>query len=740
MVGFDDDLLQLMDWLTGQHSCLQTIPIVGMGGIGKTTLARNVYDHLTIVQHFDFRAWVTISHNYTVHQILSELLAFLKKQERNENLEASSSDNHEGRLGEKLYKSLFGKRYLIVLDDIWSIKAWEQIKFYFPDNNSSSRIVITTRLSNVAIHFGSLRLDMNFLNQDQSWNLFCEKAFAGEGCPSELEGIGKRIVQKCRGLPLAIVVIGGLLGKSHKTQVHFENFGNDISSILSSTERDKHCLDILSLSYRHLPVHLKPCFLYMGIFKEDKEIRLSRLIKLWVAEGFLKPKEAQSLENTAESYFKDLVDRNLIIVHKWGMNGKIKTCKIHDLLRDLCLREAKKEKFFHVKKGAGIPQDIERRVLCYGEYGKTYHPIAARALSSTSLARSLVWEELPLQLDCRLLRVLRVVGTNSPDDMFRQINLRYLAYEGDWISIPELPSSMSLLWNMQTLVITESFEQFVAPSEIWEMTQLRHLEIKEIFLPDPPPSSDGQDAFVLRNLQTLLKVVNLKLSEKVCKRIPNVKKLKMKYDDFSCSPSCDYCLNNLNRLKKLESLSCYFREMPKGGDFLQNITFPSSLKKLVLSNTNLHWEDLTMIGSLPNLEILKLEDDSVSGSEWNPIEGEFVQLKFLKISMCSDLIYWNADNSHFPVLKKLVLEGLSKLDEIPLDVGEIATLELISLDKCSESAAISTMRILEEQENLGNEGLHVRVKFLKKAELEAFKEKVELDCFISSNFELHAIH
>ncbi|KAI3463960.1 hypothetical protein Pfo_020623 [Paulownia fortunei] len=687
MVGFDDDLIQLMDRLTGQQSNREIISVVGMGGIGKTTLARNVYENLVIVQHFDIRAWAVVSQEYNVREILLELLFCQRRQENSENFAAFTNrmdQKTEDQLGEYLYKSLSGRRYLIILDDMWSIEAWDKLKFFFPDNNNASRIVVTTRLSNVAIHFGSSCLAINFLDEDKSWNLFCEKAFAQEDCPPELEEIGKKIAKKCKGLPLSIVVIGGLLGKSCRTQEYWENFAEDINPILSSGE-DEHCMNILSLSYSHLPAHLKPCFLYMGIFPEDHEIRVSRLIKLWVAEGFLKPNKSQRLEEVAEGYLKDLVDRNLILAHSMGSNGKLKTCNIHDLLRGLCLRVAEKEKFLCVMRVLDIPRDIdrERRIVFHESIPEEeYQPRVFHALQSASLARSLICEGGQMSFKFRLLRVLNEVGRDSLEATFQQVNLRYLSCKTYWRHsqlLFELPSAISLLWNVQTLVIRGGIERIVAPSEIWEMPQLRHLEFDEIYVPGPPSDRvDQQDDFVLRNLLTLLRVVNLSWTEEVCKRIPNIKKLHVNYD-FS-SPGCEaisyYHLCNIGCLHKLESLYCIFYTPPNRSDLLQNLTFPSSLKKLSLANCSLHWEDLTMIGSLPRLEVLKLEMDSFTGPEWNPIEGEFLCLKFLKIHSCSDLIYWTADSSHFPVLENLFLDELSELDEIPLGIGEYQHLEL----------------------------------------------------------------
>ncbi|KAL2559820.1 putative late blight resistance protein-like protein R1B-16 [Forsythia ovata] len=208
--------------------------------------------------------------------------------------------------------------------------------------------MVTTRLDNVGGYANSCSTPhhMRFLNEGESWNLFCENAFGKDGCPTELKQVGKKIVQNCQGLPLAIVVIDGLLSKATKTQHCWTYIGENLSSVMASN--DDNYSKILSLSYKHLPHHLKECFLYIGIFPADYDIRISKLVKLWVAERLLKPVRSKSLEDVAREYLLELVDRNLILVRVKSSIGKIKSCGIYDLLRDSCVREAQREKFFHV--------------------------------------------------------------------------------------------------------------------------------------------------------------------------------------------------------------------------------------------------------------------------------------------------------------------------------------------------------------------------------------------------------
>ncbi|KAL9167334.1 hypothetical protein ABFS82_05G089800 [Erythranthe guttata] len=679
-----------MDKLTGQQSNLRIIPIVGMGGIGKTTLARNAY--VKFMKHFDIRAWVTVSQNYNVREILIEILLCINKAESRETLSAKS----EGELGVKVHQSLWGRRYLIVMDDIWSVEVWDKVNLFFPDNvGQRSRIMITTRLSDVA-SIGSHGVVMDFLNEDKSWDLLCKSILEEEEeCPPELEEIGKKIAKNCEGLPLSIVVIGGHLAKSKRTREHWEYVSENIKKIVNS-EDDERCLKVLQLSYNHLPVHLKPCFLYMGVFPEDKKIRVSWLVKLWVSEVFVKPIKGKSLEVVSREYLQELCDRNLILVHERGSYGNIKFCKIHDLLRELCLREAEKEKFLYVKRPheLTIPYGISthRRIGIHQSMSeKDYHPDPVlRTLQYVPLVRSLICnfeERLPL-LDFRLLRVLKVDDKKSYFDnnrqyeysvevVFRLVNLRFIAIRSDVLKKSGFPSSVNLLWNLQTLI-----------------------------LPDPPIGGKD-DEFVLGNLQTLTYIRNFKCGEEVVKRIPNINKLQISYFEEP-QGFLSYCLDNLDHLHKLESLR--FSLYSKNKHLVQNFILPNSLKKLTLWGTMLKWDDMkTKIGLLPSLQVLKLKASSFVGTEWETIEGQFCNLRYLLIRSCRDLEWWTTDSNHFPRLEHLHLQFLDKLKEIPSCIGEISTLQSIELISCSKLAVISAKQILKEQEDFGNVDFRAQV-------------------------------
>lgn len=621
MVCPDDVLDGIMEKLVGMPLHRKVIPIVGMGGIGKTTLAENIYAQPLIKAHFDVCAWVTITQQYNIRQILCQLLS-LKEEE---------SESTDDILGVQLHKYLFGRRFLIVMDDMWSLDAWHMIQHFFPNNENGSRILVTTRLSRLSSQLNNEYIhQMEFLDEVNSLVLFSKIVFREESFPLELAEIGKEIVENCKGLPLSIVVVGGLLKKLEQTQECWESIKNNVTSLVN-LDNDRHCLRLLKMSYNHLPVYLKPCFLYMGVFEEHRAMRVSRLIKLWVSEGLLKPMNGKSSRTMAKGFLKDLVDRNLVLVDRLGSTGNIKSCKIHDLLRDLCLRESQKYEFYHViRQGSLNSFNSQRRVVI----GKS---ISTRkvfdTLQGTSHTRSIICENRrsPRCNMFGLLRTLEAYKVSSNQTYVNDlvsgcVNLRHLVVRVQ--SMSSFLSSIDLVWNLHTLIVY-CWEGCSAPVALWRMPQIRHLEFtrEPLCLPDPP-SSGCKHAVVMKNLEELKGVKNFKCGEEVVKRIPNVRKLGVIYcnDD----DNDDYSLTNIESLTKLESLdvSCDKNRVVVS---LQNLTFPCFLKSLNLRvDSEFGWEEMMeKIGSLPLLLKLKLAYGCFRTCNWEIGEGQFPSLKYL---------------------------------------------------------------------------------------------------------------
>ncbi|KAH6801713.1 hypothetical protein C2S51_033159 [Perilla frutescens var. frutescens] len=706
IVGFDKELIEIKDRLCGEPSQLQKIPIVGMGGIGKTTLARYVYDDPSTFHHFDVHAWVTVSQNYSAITILSSIMCYIDPCNK-----GYYQVRGKESLVEYVHRYLKMRRYLIVMDDMWDTDVWDDVRRAFPDDCNGSRIIITTRSLDVASYVGQPHR-IQLMSEDQSWRLLKEVVFGQELCPPELEQIGKLVAEKCRGLPLAIVVIAGVLSKLSQTQESWEEIASNVSEAVN--RRDEQFSDILSLSYMHLPHHLRPCFLYMGCFPEDHEINASKLIRLWAGEGFLIPNEAKDMEELGYEYLEDLAKRSLVLIENKSYNGEIKAVKIHDVLRDLCLRKCRDENFLHVidEFSGRFPariQNSHRLSICCNVWA------CVPNMDRSPIHTLLIFHHWAFTywINFRLLRVLDAMTydpniyepVSFPVEICELIHLRYLAVAFDpdvkahWIRVPE---SLSKLQNLQTLFMRWS--KAYLPVAIWRMPQLRHIMLRDGKLPDLS-AENYQETLPLENLHTLSRIQNFTCSEMILDMLQNLKKLGISYSQHDIEETgwSQYELNNLIHLHKLEKLNIYVPPYYSSkSDVSENLAFPVSLRKLTLTGCRLPWEDMRIIGSLPNLEVLKLKRGSCHGTIWETTEGEFCQLKVLLIEN-TDLHQWITESSHFPQLERLTLYECNDLEEIPTDIGEIPTLQVIEVDVRNLHVVQSAKCIQEEQQSFGND-------------------------------------
>ncbi|KAM3383420.1 hypothetical protein P3S68_008995 [Capsicum galapagoense] len=615
----------------------------------------------------------------------------------------------EAELADMLQKSLKGKRYLIVLDDMWKSEAWDAVRLCFPCENKRSRILLTTRNTEVARCAGTenLSLQMGFIGPDESWNLLKSVAFANEALPSEFETIGKQIAEKCHGLPLTIAVVAGLL-RSKRAIEDWENIAKDVKSSVTN-DADERCSRVLRLSYNHLTSDLKTCLLHFGIFPEDSEISAKNLMRSWMAEGFLKLEN--DLEGEADKCLQELVDRCLVLVCKKSLDGtKIRSCKVHDLIFDLCLREVQRGNIFIMNDivldyspcfSMQKMQPFKRVTgdkIYYCRYG------LYRALL-TPVHHQLRDHDNNDLLKQTLLELRHIMIDHFPVEILSLIWLRYLSLLCHENLV--IPPEICRLWNVRTLIVKGNLESSVDikfPVQIWGLMQLRHLKLPTFYLPDCPSGSVDKGRHLdFSNLQTISYLSSRCCTKDVILGIQNVKKLGIRQDvtNYGCYRDSGP-LNNLIHLHQLETLSftsCYSE------------TFPATLKKLKLERTLISWSYLDIIAELPNLEVLKLMGGACCGEEWHPNFRGFTRLKLLLIED-NLLNYWKATNDNFLVLKRLVLKKCHNLKEIPIEFAEIPTLlQLIELTRCLPELGKSAARIQQEQEDLGNDPVDVRISY-----------------------------
>ncbi|KAL8218550.1 hypothetical protein R6Q57_021923 [Mikania cordata] len=690
----------LLDQLT--TTCtkqLQVLSIAGMVGLGKTTLARKLYMDPLIDYTFDFCAWICVSQTYLKRDLLLGILSSLITDLTDETYQMSDQ-----QLGEKLYRLLKGRKYLVVLDDIWDCKIWNELRIYFPDDKVGSRVLFTSRDIELSSHVQAAKPThvLRLRTEDESWAIFLKKVFRTGVCPPWLKEYADVIIRKCEGLPLAIVITAGLL-KNDFSDAWWLQISASLHSFMQSDP--SQYMDSLALSYNHLPPHLRHCFVFVGVFPEDYDIPVTKLIWLWIAQGFIHETENRILEDVAEDVFQNLIKRGLLMIAKKRANGHIKTCRIHDLLRDLCLKKANEENFSqqvytnpdastssgtitNILQNMSInPPELLLSGFCYPyEFGEL---LQKGASFDTERYKTL-----------RILDVESVLIPLFPSDITQLVNLRYLAVQAH---DGNPTTSISSLTHLQMLIIS-SRKNIVVPKSIWSMVKLRHLYIKtgENLIEDPcfvQETDRDSSSSGLASLQTLSQV-SPRSCENIFSATPNLRKLGFcgplvsSQGEIEC-PNIR-CLQQLQKLKLLNTFS--YRKPTR---LLNTMMFPEKLKKLTLSNTCMDWEDMWAISLLSNLEVLKLKFHACIGDTWDTSDAEFKKLKILKLKGLN-LKQWVCWKENFPGLQRLMVRQCLNLDNIPSDLGKIITLEVIEVQWCSNLAQVSALEIQKEHEREGN--------------------------------------
>ncbi|CAK9153376.1 unnamed protein product [Ilex paraguariensis] len=645
---------------------LSVYAIWGMGGLGKTTLSQLVYNDPRVQAHFEMRIWVCVSDDFSIQRLTKAIIELIEGVGCN----ISELDLLQRRLQERLR----GKRFLLVLDDVWNEEngKWDRLKDVLRCGSKGSMLIVTTRIVKVAHMMATLPIyHLGYLSDDDSWTLFKRRAFGnGREENLELETIGKAIVKKCGGVPLAVKALGSLMW-----------FKSNISEWLSVKESDiwdlwnskNAILPILRLSYDNLHPYLRQCFAYCSIFPKDYEMEVDMLLELWMANNFIPSKGQTNLLLMAHECFDDLVCRSFFQDVKENYKGDL-TCKMHDLMHDLA-------------------QSIMIRECCTMEHGKVLKiPEKIRHLSFyMSNPES---KDMPAEQSLRSFIVLSTPDVNCMDNLATYISkqkyLRVLAVRGIRIEklissignlkhlryldmscnkMKALPESTTYLQNLQTLKLRNCSKLRELPKSMKQMRNLVCLDIRGCASLTCMPAGLGQltclqtlSTFIvgLQHGQQIGELKELNLGGKLT--IMGLKNVRNSEDARSA---------NLNKKHNLRALSLNW------DDDITKDNLPDNVEE-ILDGLQPH----------PNLKELTIR--SYPGLKFPNLMDNLSALKCLEVRCCPNLEHLPRGLKNLVTLERLELSNCDSLTSLPATgLQGLSSLTSLSIINCKKLSCLS---------------------------------------------------
>nr|XP_023924981.1 disease resistance protein RPM1-like isoform X2 [Quercus suber] len=686
LVGIEAPRDKLINLLVNGPSNLMVISVVGIGGLGKTTLVKKVYENEQVTLPFHCSAWITVSQSYQMEDILRKMIKDFYKARKG--IPPREIDTMERTmLIQELRQFLLELRYVVVFDDVWDMTFWRIVKLALPDENKGSRVVITTRDESVVpsdkqspfYHVYKL----SHLSFENARELFCKKVFQCEGgiCPRELNESSNSIIKRCDGLPLAIATIGGLLSTKQKVESEWIKFLDSLTSELESNPHLQDITKILSLSYIYLPYNLKACFLYFGMFPEDYFINSAKLIRLWIAEGFVKEMSGKTLEDIAQDYLNQLIHRSLVQVARIDFHGRTRTCRVHDMLHGFILTKSKELSFHWVSI-----QDCLR-----------VERIARRLSIQTKLMKVMDFEGAPI--NC------------IPKEVGSLFHLRYLSLRDTKVQM--LPKSIGKLHNLETLDLKRSLVSEL-PVEISGLRKLRYLVAYNYnrdtkfslvsFGGIKMPNSIG----LLKSLQKLYEIEAT--SATLITELGSLSQLrKLTISKLKKENGMDLCtaIQKMSHLRSLDISATSEEEvlnlqsLPSPPLLLQTLGLHGRLEKLpewipklksilriLLTWSKLMEDPLKVLQALPNLMSLSLYDGY--GGEQLHIKGEgFQKLKHLLLQNLGGLNRLIIDEGALPLLEKLDIGYSPQLKEVPSGIHHLKSLKILEFTEMPTEFVLS---------------------------------------------------
>ncbi|KAJ4724587.1 Disease resistance protein [Melia azedarach] len=681
------------------------IPIVAMEGMGKTTLAQLVYNDKTVERHFDLKIWVCVSEDFDVVKVTKTMLRSVDDK--------AGDDDDLNRLQEKLRSKLREKKFFLVLDDLWNEDRndWELLSLPFVVGAAGSKIVVTTRIKDVASNVGTVTpYEMNKLSDDDCLLVFTQHSLGTRdfSMHQHLKAIGENIVKKCNGLPLAAKTLGGILYRKYNRS-DWQKVEN--SKIWELPEEKCGIMKALAVSYHYLPVHLKRCFSYCSLLPKDYEFRTKEIVLLWMAEGLLEPdSNKQKMEESGLLYFQELQSRSFFQPSSMDMSRFV----MHDLINDLAEWAAGKihrrmedtletntqrefsKNLRHLSYIIGKYDGIKRfEAISDAEHLRTFLPIAMR--DTTNYLSPSVVQMLPKLQRLRVLFLHGYLISEVPDSIGDLKHLRHLDLSSTGIKI--LPNSINALYNLHTLLLQNCWSLKKLCADMGNLIKLRHLNNDNAYWLEEMPKGIGK----LTCLQTLCHFAVGQSNESGLKELKSLNNLrgKLKISRLENVTNVDDAKKTeLNGKRDIIELSLEWshssgnqREPTTETDVLDMLRPNENVKELTIKNyggTNFPiWlRDSTLL----NVVILRFEGCNLCTSL--PTVGQLPFLKHLFIVRMPAVrsvgreFYGSSAEVIFPSLETLYFEDMREwkdwiCDGFGEEVEVFPQLKVLSLQRCS---------------------------------------------------------
>ncbi|XVE74570.1 hypothetical protein DITRI_Ditri12bG0027700 [Diplodiscus trichospermus] len=712
------------------HDDLSVYAICGMGGLGKTTIAQLVYNDENVRKAFDLRFWVCVSDDFDIKRLTKAIL---------ESIDQANSCNIQelDTLQRRLEEMLVGKRFLLVLDDVWNEyeDKWERLKQALRRGVKGSTVIVTTRIEKVAHMMATVDpvCRLGCLSDDDSWSLFKQRAYKiGRNIEdnAHLETIGRQIVKKCGGVPLAIKAIGSVMrSRSQESEwLHVKD-----SEIWNVADEGNRILAVLRLSYEHLPPYLRQCFSFCSVFPKDYEMTKQELIELWMANGFIPSREPFDLHEMGCQIFSELTWRSFFQEMKEDINGNV-TCKMHDLIHDVATSIRRDECcVIEANKMLKIPKTARHLYVCRSSSSPTIVDLSKlQSLHSLILQRGISLSNPSHFAKQKYLKVLTLGGHVIGDDYLSK-HLRYLNLS--YSKIKSLPESTCGLYNLHTLNLRECYHLRMLPKGMKNLKNLRYLDIKDcdeltcmpvglanlsclrklskfIVGMDEGLSINGLKELALEgelsiealyNVKSSTEAKNAQLIEK-----PNLRSLilswKAKNKENSHRINAKEILNGLQPHANLKKL-CII-------DY-QGLRFPRWMMDLLLPNlVVISLENCERCDQLPPLGKLRFLKElciwkmralkSIDSNFYGDGESSFPSLEKLTVKYAECLEEWTTidGRENFPFLCSLAIHYCPKLVKLPLlqslkklDIEKISATLLSSVTM--NATCLSSFRIID---------------------------------------------